>query len=233
MPVPREWWPRLTEFVARRKADSSTLLIGFVRHTSHIGPTSERANAFVAAGGTRMLLQFSDPNTDLQNRERVGAWSAAWAARGVEVEGWWRVEHSTADRHPDVPGISAWWPNAEQPPEVARLPAIYAKGGCVGLVALGKMPAGSPPAGGLCAIECFRESAASDTNVRNSVEYWRDVRGVPVSRLVVMLQGYGTLFQPVPLEAAEGIALGVSQFALYPIDGFPLEDITAVGALIA
>jgi hypothetical protein len=206
--------------------------MGFVRHTSHIGPTSPRADAFVAAGGTKILLQFADVTSDQENRTTLAPWMAAWAARGVTVEGWWRVNQHVPDAHPVVPGVTAWWPNAENAAEVARLPAIYAAGGCEGLVTLGKIPGAWPPQPGWCAIECFRESAASDTNVRNSVTYWRDERGVPVVRLVVMLQGYGSPFRPAPLEAAAGIALGVRKFAFYPIDGFTPADILAVGKLL-
>jgi hypothetical protein len=237
--IPREWWTRLEAFVARRRATvASPLLMGFVLDISHIQTDSPRADAFVAAGGTKILLQFGQPpfagrDSDAINRAGVAGWAAAWAARGVTVEGWWRVEQYAPDRHPDVPGISAWWPNPEQPPEFARMPAIDVAGGCVGLVTLGKTPLAVPMSDDRpVAIECFREKPESDTNVRNSVTYWRDERGLPVDRIIVMLQGYGIPFQPAPLEAAAGIALGVRKFAFYPIDGFTTTDILAVGKLL-
>lgn len=205
-------------------------LLGFVRDVSHVHAGDDRGKAFTKAGGSKVLIQFADPANDVTNRKALPAWQTQWKTVGVDVEGWWRVEH-TADNRPTVPQIARWWPNAEQPPEVARLPVIYEQPGVVGLVTLGKIPGVPVPGGMPVAIECFRETPSSDTSITNSVRYWTK-SGIPVGRLIVMLQGYGTPFGTPVEQAREALAVGARRVALYPFDGFSPADITAIAEVL-
>lgn len=205
-------------------------LSGVVRDASHFNPGSDRAKAFLDAGGTRLLLQFADPINDASNRARFSSWAAAWRRLGVTVDGWWRVNHRIADAPPSVLGVDNWWPNAEITSEIIRLPFIY-HSPCVGVLTLGKAPGAWPPARGRLAAECFRENPQSDQTVTNSVTWWRQA-GLPDDRLIVMLQGYGTPFSPPVEQAREAIRLGIRQLMLYPVDGFSAADIREIGRLV-
>jgi hypothetical protein len=205
-------------------------LSGVVRDASHFNPGTDRAKAFVEAGGTRLLLQFADPINDASNRARFPAWAAEWRRHGVTVDGWWRVNHMPTNLTPNVAGVDSWWPNAEDQAEIARLPTIYLSP-CAGVLTLGKAPGAWPPAGGRLAAECFRENPQSDQTVTNSVTWWREA-GLPDDRLIVMLQGYGTPFSPPVVQAREAVGLGIRQLMLYPVDGFSGLDVREIGRLV-
>jgi hypothetical protein len=217
----------------RRPTKARRGLYGFVRDVSHIHAGDPRGQAFASAvvADKRVLLQFEDTTSDTRNRALVREWTAEWNAAGVAVDGWWRVEQRPTDDPPPVPGVSRWWPNAEREPELVRLPSIYNSGPIEGLATLGKIPNAHPPTGRPVAIECFRETPASDTNVRNSVGYW-EAQGIPARRQVVMLQGYGVPFAPPADEARVALELGVRKLALYPLDGFTPEQILEIGGML-
>jgi hypothetical protein len=182
---------------------------GFVLQAASWPADHPTAVAARGAGLRTVLLQWKDPATHNQNSTEwtAGGWARRWRAQGVDVLGWWRVEHA-----PDSVLEVA---NAESAEEIALL----AEG--VPVSALNRH-------GVVLFAECFRENDEADTTVTGCWQFWLDAKMRP-ELIRPTLQAYGQPFDTLEQQAADARGCGARGVGVYPAELVSVADWDAIG----
>lgn len=240
--IPPHWWARYLIHGSKGKPplvqpSVFSQLGAFVSQASSWPHDTPSAQAFIAAGGKWIAVQWGDTATEANNLRRFDeGWDERWRQQGVKVLGWHRTEHIKGDEGEwavdmtDSLGLDGYVLNPETPAELQRTHdalkeyrATYPQLP-LAVITLGKI--GGFPTGALAEqdahiiLECFLETPQADTTVTNSVRYWlaSQVERPRIHCCLLAKTGYDT---PWATQAGEAKVLGVHGISTFTGENTP------------
>lgn len=207
-------------------------ITAFVASASAWPPDHPTAHAGVAAGVTKVVVQFGDPRTDSANVHEITA--ARWRHRWNEalgdpdgVEKWWRVNHLAKNEPPHLEFDWRCIANPEDDDEVRRIDALL-DAGVDALFLLGK-PNGPVPIHRINRMqipvfaECFRMGPDSDHTIGESRRFFSDA-GLGMQLWRPALQAFGEPFAPLGVQARQAKEAGAFGIGVFTAENVSEHD---------